>query len=184
VKITSYSKDDLDLAADFISKFHAIVDILRDCVELLEASIPDGPDLFLSSPSSNGEPIDRFSQVTLDQYTQVFRKMLSKLKPALALAEKLSLGSKEMPFTRPGVQKLVSDIGETNRFGVEIHFDAYTCLHDPNIDDTSSDLIKTAYAMSQSLYSSLQLSIRKAYPKGQLPPVNLLKPLTVSPGAD
>jgi len=171
---------------DFVSTFDKIVLVLIDCEKLLEDLIPNsGADAFITSAEMEDAkqtgPIRDFDENGITLYVSTFRELINKLKPALSLAERLSIGSTEMLFTSQGLRKLSTDIYYANAIGKGLHFDAYNALLQIKEGSPQADVIKTAYSMATDLYSNLSKSVRKASPKGQLPALDLLKPLTQPP---
>jgi len=158
-----------------IEIFNQITDILTDCADTLRECTPKQGADFLSAKDA---PISvaHLDERALTAQVQAFREIHLQLQTAHKLAEELSLQVAE-PFSEDGLDKLTLDIHSANASASHIYRIASTLLKHLPQNSPQSDLIHLAYAEATEVYSRLQVFVRKAKPKGILPPINRLNKL-------
>jgi len=173
---------------DFANQFNKITFLVSECLSALddidEIDVPSGVDMMLASDFASANEtgtVHTFEEAAPTLYGKAFEEINTKLQEARSLAFKLSTGSYEEPFTPRGILALRDDIRVVNLFGTEIHYCAYVTLQQLSQDSPQASLITSTYQIAEQLYTTLQLSVRKALPKGQLPAIQPLKLLTKSP---
>jgi len=159
-----------------IEIFNQITDILKDCVKNLIAASPrEGADFISAKDAITTSHHLSEKEITLQ--VKAFRKIHLELETAHTLAEELSVRAMEDSVTLEGRRKLIDDIGAVNTAGFHINDIATEALKHLPKDSPQSELIYLAYAEASEVYTKLQVFVRKAKPKGILPPINHLNKL-------